>query len=184
MSKPSEGIKLAPVKWSELVKKEPVPLPLAAVPAPAAPPSKYVPPSQRSTEAKKEKELTAGDLDSAKLFPSLQNSATNVLPPMLPMTSGASWTQIRNRIEGGMKEHIVEKIEEQKQSLEEKIRIENEEDPYKMTVAQREARGWKTLYLSGKSRPINIVDGYFFTEEVPLWDGCPFSAPPEILGYK
>jgi len=177
MSKPSEGIALKPVRWSELVKKEPE----APVAVPA---SKYVPPKMRAVEVKKEKELSADDLDSAKLFPSLAYLPTKGLPPMLPTTTGASWSQIRTRIESGMKEHIVEKIEAQKQSMEEQLRIENEEDPYKMSVTQREVKGWKTLFFQKPSRGINIVDGYFFTDEVPLWEGCTFTAPAEILGYK
>ena len=179
MSKPSEGITLKPVKWSELVKKEPLP-----TTAPLPPASKYVPPNNRSGGVKKEKELSLDDLGSAKLFPSLMSTAANILPPMAPATSGASWSQIRNRIEGGMKEHIVEKMEAQKQSEEERIRIENEEDPYQMTIEQRNAKGWKTLFLTKPPREINRVDGYFFTEEVPLWDGCPFTGPAEFLGYK
>jgi hypothetical protein len=180
MSKPSEGITLKPVKWSELVKKESV---VVTAPPPVAA-SKYVPPTMRAVEAKKEKELSADDLGSAKLFPSLTYVPTKGLPPMLPTTTGASWSQIRNRIEGGMKEHIVEKIEAQKQSEEDRIRNENQEDPYQMTIEQRDAKGWKTLIMTNPPREANIVDGYFFTEEVPLWDGCPITAPPEILGYK
>jgi len=83
-----------------------------------------------------------------------------------------------------MKEHIMEKIEAQKQSEEDRIRNENQEDPYQMTIEQRDAKGWKTLIMKNPPREINIVDGYFFTEEVPLWDGCPITAPPEILGHK
>lgn len=180
MSKPSEGIILQPVKWSELVKKEPV----APAPAPVAVASRYIPPSMRATEAKKEKELSAEDLDSAKLFPSLAYVPRTVLPPMSPATAGASWSQIRNRIEGGMKEHIVEKMEAQKLSEEEKLRIENEEDPHKMTIAQREAKGWKTLYLQKWRRKENVEYEYPLINEFPLWDGCPFTAPPDILEYK
>ena len=178
MSKPSDGITLQPVKWAELIKK---PQPQQPPPQPQA---KYIQPHLRAVEAKKEKQLSADDFGSAKLFPSLSNITPHTLPPMLPATTGASWSQIRTRIEGGMKEHIMEKIEAQKQSEEEKIRIENESDPHQMTVEQRELKGWKTLLLQNPSREVNIVDGYFFTEEVPLWDGCPFTAPPEILGYK
>jgi len=182
MSKPSEGITLQPVKWSELVKKGPVAEP-AAAPA-AAPATRYIPPSMRATEAKREKELSAEDLDSAKLFPSLAYIPTKALPPMSPATAGASWSQIRNRIEGGMKDHIVEKMESQKLSEEEKLRIENEEDPHKMTIAQREAKGWKTLYLQKSRRKENVEYDYPLLNEFPLWDGCPFTAPLDILGYR
>lgn len=179
MSKPSEGITLKPIRWSELVKKEPV-----VAPAPIVAATKYVPPQNRAVEAKREKELSSDDLGSAKLFPFLLNIAPIMLPPMAPATTGASWSQIRNRIDGGMKEHIVEKIEAQKQSEEDRIRNENQDDPYQMTIEQRDAKGWKTLIMTNPPRKANIVDGYFFTEEAPLWDGCPFTAPPEILGYK
>jgi hypothetical protein len=178
MSKPSEGVMLKPVKWSELVKKEPVAAPIVATT------SKYVPPSMRAEEAKKEKELTAGDLESAKLFPSLSCIPTTPLPPMLPTMPGASWSQIRNRIEGGMKEHIVGKLEAQKQTVEEQIRIENEGDPFQMSAEQRQKNGWETLKMCTSPREFFVVDGYYFTEEVPLWDGCPFTAPPETLGYR
>jgi hypothetical protein len=176
MSKPSEGVTLKPVKWSERVKKEPEV-------APAAPATKYVPPKLRAVEAKKEKELSAEDLDSAKLFPTLAY-VPKTLPPMAPATTGASWSQIRNRIESGMKEHIIEKMEAQKQSMEEQLRLENEEDPYKMSIGQREAKGWKTLTFHKGSKKMNVVNGYFFTEDVPLWDGCPISSAPDFLGYS
>lgn len=78
--KACNGIYIPPVKGSHLVSVQ------ADKPAERHI-SRYAPPSKRKEEVKT---LTKEDIDSDTLFPTLS--------PMKPMTSGASWSQIRNRL--------------------------------------------------------------------------------------
>ena len=139
MSKPCDGIRIAPMKM--------VPLPKAAGAA-AVPKASYVPPSRR-TEVEKEvaKTLTADELQSKELFPTLA--------PMKPATTGASWGQLRNRLASpetppatkNFKATLEERIKREVREVEEGIRLENITDPLEMPPQIRLQNGWETIQM-------------------------------------
>ena len=102
MSKPCEGITLAPVKGSHLVTTQQQ--------KPVAQKGAYVPPNKRApgaAEPEGPKVLTKEELSSAENFPSLGG--------------GASWTQIRDRLapsKPNFKGMIEERIKRDKQESE------------------------------------------------------------------
>jgi hypothetical protein len=106
--------------------------------------NRYLPPSKRKDEVKT---LTKEDIDSDALFPSLS--------PMKPMTSGASWSQIRTRLsrptnsfevlsdeslptspKTGMNfiNVIEERLKREKAEMEEETRRSNSGNPGEMTT--------------------------------------------------
>ena len=111
MSKPCNGITIVPTKGVELLK------PVAKVIG------RYVPPSER---AKKEPTLTADEMNSDKLFPTL---------------GGATWPQIRERMARplNMLDRVKTTIEEAERNAEK----EPETDTSKMTDEELEAAGWR-----------------------------------------
>jgi hypothetical protein len=86
MSKACDGIKLAPVRLADLVKNGP------AAPMAATANTPYIIPSKRidKVSALSPTPLTIEEIKSEKAFPSLGQ--------MKPVTSGASWNQIRARL--------------------------------------------------------------------------------------
>jgi hypothetical protein len=110
MSKPCNGITIVPTKGVELVKPAPMPI------------GRYVPPSAR---VKKEPTLTAEQIASDKLFPTL---------------GGATWPQIRERMAQplNMLDRVKTSIEEAERNAEK----EPETDTSKMTDEELEAAGW------------------------------------------
>ena len=108
-----------------------------------APASRYVAPWMRKSAPKEEKNsLTADELASTEMFPSLK--------PMSPGTStGATWSQISTRLAQpiSMKAAVEEAMERERLAVEEGIRQEQETDPSKMTDAQLEANGWVRLTI-------------------------------------
>ena len=135
--KACNGTPLAPIKGSHLMTKQgdkPIETPM----------NHYVPPSKRKNEVKT---LTKEDINSDALFPSLS--------PMKPMTSGASWSQIRTRLSRpsnsfdvladdaspsspttGMNfiQVIEERLKREKAEMEEELRRNNSDRPSEMTT--------------------------------------------------
>ena len=121
MSRPCDGIKLAPVKGSELMN--------AAAAAPAtAPTSRYVPPARRSPQDIKAEPLKAIDARSEADFPTLGGTAT----------PKKAWGV---KPSANMKEVVNLAIEKQAAG----IVAKEETDPFKMTEEQLEAEGWVRL---------------------------------------
>lgn len=121
MSRPCDGIKLAPVKGSELMNAA------AAAPAPA-PTSRYVPPARRSPQDVKAEPLKAIDARSEADFPTL-----GAAPP-----AKKAWGA---KPSVNMKEVVNLAIEKQAAG----IVAKEETDPFKMTEEQLEAEGWVRL---------------------------------------
>lgn len=130
--KPCEGIKLAPMKFADIVKSSP--------PAPVKP--HYIPPSKRAQEKEEVKSPSADDMKSEQFFPTLS--------PMKPATNGASWSQIRARLAKGpamtpslnFKNVIEERVKRDIEELEIGKRLENLTDPLEMNAQQLEQNGW------------------------------------------
>ena len=126
MSKPCEGIRLAPMKGIQLVKAQP----------PVDKKGRYVPPSARKDLPPEAKTLTAEELGSAELFPTLK--------------TGASWSQIRTRLAlpvQDFKGTLQQRLEREKRELEQGIQEELETDPRQMTEAKLAKDGWVTRKL-------------------------------------
>ena len=139
MSKACEGIKLAPVR-------------LTAATAPAISERHYIIPSKRNPTSEPQSTLNVEDLRSENLFPALG--------PMKPVSSGASWGQIRARLANPPITPIVPSVTKPtmdfKQMIEKRIMRDIEEaekpdedqmDPFKMTQAQCEQTGWYSISL-------------------------------------
>jgi hypothetical protein len=156
--KACNGIVVQPIKGSQLVSQ-------SQSPKPAAPATRYAPPSKRKEEPKT---LTKDEINSDLLFPSLA--------PMKPMTTGASWSQLRNRLsqpanpfsvlcednatmnpvakpEMNFMHVIDERIKREKAEKEEGVKRDAITEPSQMTMDQRDAHGWSTLRL-----PPNFVE--------------------------
>lgn len=147
--KPCHGIVLNPIKGSILAQN-------AAAIAQKPMVSRYAPPSKRKEEVKS---LTKDEISSDILFPSLA--------PMKPMTSGASWSQLQNRLTSNpfhalsedspspkspklnFMRVIDERMKREKAEAEEGVRREAITEPSQMTMEQREANGWSSLRLPG-----------------------------------
>lgn len=130
------------------------------------PTNRYAPPSKRKEEPKT---LTKEEINSDAVFPSLA--------PMKPMTSGASWAQLRNRLSqpanpfqvlaedqsptASPKPHmnfmrvIDERLKREQAEKEEGFRREAITEPKQMSIEQREANGWTTLRLPPNFREIS-----------------------------
>jgi hypothetical protein len=134
MSKPCQGIALTPVKGSSL---------LSTTPAAAVPVGRYLPPSARPKKGIEPATLTADEINSDKLFPTLGNS----------ISRGASWPQIRERLAQPaqtLSEKVKEGIERAEKEAEEGYRREQETNPWKMDEDQLERNGWVKLKLGKK----------------------------------
>lgn len=151
-SKPCEGIKLAPMKFADIVKSAPPP---AAAAAPAPMKTHYVPPSKRAQEKEDVKAPSADDMKSEQSFPTLS--------PMKPATNGASWGQIRARLAKepsvttslSFKNVIEERVKRDIEEMELGKRLENITDPLEMNVQQVEQNGWHT-----RSMRVNLSEVY------------------------
>jgi hypothetical protein len=156
--KACNGIVVQPIKGAQLVSQ-------VEAQKPVAPPNRYAPPSKRKEEVKT---LTKDEINSDLLFPSLA--------PMKPMTTGASWSQLRNRLsqpanpfsvlsednatvnpvvkpEMNFMHVIDERIKREKAEKEEGVKRDAITEPSQMTMEQRDAHGWTTLRL-----PPNFVE--------------------------
>jgi len=131
MSRPCDGIKLAPVKGSQLMNTA-----AAAAPAPA---SRYVPPARRSPQDVKAEPLKAIDARSETDFPTLGGA-----PP-----AKKAWG---TKPPANMKEVVNLAIEKQAAG----IVAKEETDPFKMTEEQLEAEGWVSLpfYREAMEEPL------------------------------
>ena len=155
--KPCQGIVVAPIKAHMMVQPE----------KPNPPPTnRYAPPSKRKEEPKT---LTKEEINSDTLFPSLA--------PMKPMTSGASWAQLRNRLsqpanpfqvlaedqspsaspkpDMNFMRVIDERLKREQAEKEEGFRREAITEPKQMSMEQRDANGWTTLHLPPNFREIS-----------------------------
>jgi len=161
MSKPCAGIALGAIRLADTMKQTDA---SAAASAPVV--QRYMAPSMRAAVAKVAT-LSSDDISSDVLFPSLA--------PMKPATAGASWGQLRARLssrnqfavldeddapplpqqpmnfKGVMEERIARDREEQADAE----RRENITDPVEMSIEQRRANGWSTLFIPRD--PIDFV---------------------------
>lgn len=140
--KACDGVALASIKGSTLMKSPMLSAPGAA--PGAALTRSYVPPSKRKEELKIQKDLTQDELNSDAVFPTLS--------AMKPVTSGATWSQLRNRLsQDPPKETLLNVIEERmKREAKEKedgMLRDTITDPFLMTLEEREANGWHTLHV-------------------------------------
>jgi len=137
--KPCEGIKLTPMKFADIVKSAP---PVEAAATPPAVKTHYVPPSKRAQEKEEAKAPSTEDMKSEQSFPTLS--------AMKPTTNGASWGQIRARLDKeptttpslNFKNVIEERIKREIKEAEEGKRLENMTDPLEMNAQQLEQNGW------------------------------------------
>lgn len=143
MLKPCEGIQLQPIKFTPTTSKDGVGPPLLKR-------SIYIPPSKRAEMKPEDIVLTAEDMDSATLFPTLG--------PMPPATNGASWNQIRTRLTKPLVNVVEEAIERERKEAEEGMRREMETDPTKMTEQQRKANGWDSITIPSKLADFSVID--------------------------
>ena len=150
MSAPSDVITLKPMKGSELMKQ----FQEAKADGTAAT-ARYVSPHKRGDEPKAAPTITAEQLGSESSFPSL--------PMMKPLTKGASWAQLRARLnaspspspkatEDSMKNVIESSLKKQEAEQEEAISRESITDPILMTKEQRIQNGWATLGIPSARR--------------------------------
>lgn len=129
MSKPCQGIAIVPMKVSEMVSKVTAPVPIVAAVG------RYVPPSARKP-GDPLPTLTAGEMASEKLFPTLGG--------------GATWSQIQTRLKApalSFKKNVQQGIERERLEAEEGVRRELITDPHLMTDEQLERNGWHTISL-------------------------------------
>jgi len=156
MSKSSDGIVLAPIKGSDLIKQHKDALSQGTVEVVEAK-STYTLPSKRSEEEKKiPKSLTADQLSSENNFPSLVGAK--------PMTKSASWGKLRARLctptsdpsasqqEATMKDVIDASLKEKEACDEETQRNEATTDPFLMSKAMLDKNGWARLEIKMKNR--------------------------------
>lgn len=148
--KPCNGVPIAPAPLA-IAAARPVPAhikaaELAAAAAAAASPvkSSYCPPSKRKQAAAVQKAPTQDELNSDLVFPTLKPSA--------PVTGGATWGQLRERLAPAtsFKGVIEERV---KREEEDRIRIvEVVTDPTKMKTAELLAEGWAVLPVTPSRR--------------------------------
>ena len=134
MSKLCEGTILTPMKGADLIKQQNTET--------IKTDSRYLPPWMRkaASDEKKKNGLTAEEIASNELFPTLK--------PMQPCTNtNATWSQIGSRLAQpiSLKKVVEDSIERERKQIEEGIRREQETDPFKMTEQQLENRGWKRI---------------------------------------
>lgn len=137
-AKPCEGVRLAPMKGSQMIRAAPV----------AEEKGRYVPPSARKDLPPEIKALTAEELGSKELFPTLK--------------AGASWSQIRTRLAlpvQDFKGTIQQRLEREKKELEQGIQEELETDPMQMTEAKLARDGWVTRKL-----PVDLAGHHEFID--------------------
>jgi len=166
MSRASEGIVLAPMKGSEMIKQHQESL---AQGTGTVPRSMYVLPSKRLEEEKKSpKPLTAEQLGSESSFPSLAGAK--------PMTKSASWSQLRARLctpdspKETMKEVIDASLKKKEEQEEEAQRNEGTTDPFLMSREMLERTGWVRLPLKIKNRHEWFARSSYARDPVPCTD--------------
>jgi hypothetical protein len=113
--------------------------------------------------------LTAEDMDSATLFPTLG--------PMPPTTNGASWNQIRTRLTKPLVNVVEEAIERERKEAEEGMRREMETDPTKMTEQQRKANGWDSITIPSKLADFSVIDAEYPWNVQKDWLNVPDFTP-------
>lgn len=155
--KACDGIVLTPVKFT----------PVKQVTNDVPKRNAYIPPSKRAEMKPEDVVLTAEDMESATLFPTLK--------PMTSSTKGATWTQIRTRLVKPLIEVVGDAIEKNKKELEDGIRQEKETDPRKMTDAQVVANGWNYIDI-----PKEIPD-YSLEVEYPWATSEDWVKAPDFL---
>jgi hypothetical protein len=145
----AQGITLKPVRLADLA---------AAAPKK----SKYVPPSERAAEGPAP--LTAAELASTKLFPSLGLAAAAAAAAPL-----------------SFKKNVEEGIKKAQQELDEGFRREQITDPWEMTEEEREQNGWAMFSLRPNlERRSAFIDGLVDRTILVTEDG-PLILTPEIV---
>jgi hypothetical protein len=150
----AQGITLKPVRLADLAA--------TAVAAAAVKKSKYVPPSERAAEGPAP--LTAAELSSTKLFPSLGLAAA---------VAAAAPLSFKKNVEDGIKKA--------QQELEEGFRREQITDPWEMTEEERRQNGWEMLSLRPNlERRRAFIDG-LVDRTVQVTEDGPLILTPEIV---
>jgi len=150
----AQGIALKPVRLADLAA--------TAVAAAAVKKSKYVPPSERAAEGPAP--LTAAELSSTKLFPSLGLAAA---------VAAAAPLSFKKNVEDGIKKA--------QQELEEGFRREQITDPWEMTEEERRQNGWEMLSLRPNlERRRAFIDG-LVDRTVQVTEDGPLILTPEIV---
>jgi hypothetical protein len=148
----AQGLTLKPVRLADLAA--------AAVAAPKK--SKYVPPSERAATGPEP--LTAAELSSTKLFPTLGLTAA---------VAAAAPLSFKKNVEDGIKKAQKE--------LEEGYRREQITDPWEMTAEEREQNGWEMLSLRPDAeRRCTFIDNLVDRTVLVTEDG-PLILTPEIV---
>jgi hypothetical protein len=145
--KPCNGVAIAPTPLPTAPKAHLKAAELAAAAeAASATPVKasYCPPSKRKQVAAVQKPPTEDELNSDLVFPTLKPSA--------PVTGGATWGQLRERLAPttsfkGVIEERVKREEEARMRI-----VEVVTDPTKMKTAELVAEGWAVLPVTPSRR--------------------------------
>lgn len=175
MSKASNGIVLKPLTGAELMKQHEDGVANGTI-KPTT--SRYVAPSKRTEEEKAVIAApTAEQLGSETSFPSL--------PTMKPLMKGASWAQLRTRLntptpqpDTSMKERIETKLKKSLLEQEEQEKIEAITDPLLMSKSQLSKNGWVTLDLKNTTSAIASLNA---DEE---YTEPPYDWPTPVLQFS
>ena len=156
MLKPCQGIELQPIKFTptkDVAQSKQI----------------YIPPCKRAEKKPEDAVLTASDMDSATLFPTLN--------PMHPTTKGASWNQIRARLTKPLVNVIEDAIERERKETEEGILQEMETDPTKMTEKQRKANGWESISIPSEMPDFSVMHAEYPWNPETDWLHVPDFSP-------
>ena len=151
----AQGITLKPVRLADLAAT-------AVAAAAVAPKAKYMRPSERAAEGPTP--LTAAELSSTKLFPSLGLAVA---------AAAAAPLSFKKNVEDGIKKAQLE--------LEEGYRREQITDPWEMTAEEREQNGWAMFSLRPNlERRCTFIDG-LVDRTVQVTEDGPLILTPEIV---
>jgi len=151
---------------------------------------RYVPPSKRGEDEKKTQvPLTAEQLDSDKLFPSLSVAHGHA------MTKSLSWGELRARLASSPKPSVIDgsgvPIDKSMKSVienslkrnaaveEEAQKSEAITDPFLMSKEKCRREGWEILSLKHATRNCNYSSGPEYTEK-----SYAFAWPAPILSFS
>jgi len=150
----AQGITLKPVRLADLAA--------TAVAAAAVKKSKYVPPSERAAEGPAP--LTAAELASTKLFPTLGLAVA--VAAAAPLS---------------FKKNVEEGIKKAQQELEEGFRREQITDPWEMTEEERQQNGWEMLSLRPNLERRQAFIDSLADSTVHVTEDGPLILTPEIV---
>jgi len=150
----AQGLTLKPVRLADLAA--------AAVAVAAVPKTKYLRPSERAATGPEP--LTAAELSSTKLFPSLGLSAA--VAAAAPLS---------------FKKNVEEGIKKAQKELEEGYRREQITDPWEMTVEEREQNGWEIFSLRPNPERRHAFIDRLVDRTVQVTEDGPLILTPEIV---